>query len=209
MKWLNKVLGHREQLVQLPCSYSWSLNCSTWAMEDHFFQKIFILLIWCFDDVVESAVLHVSSQSPIDVQIGWFKSFSYSSNYLFHDFFISFVINSSIKKIRNFWKPHWQSCLWMVTRIIPWGFFISMSGAGPLRATVTSLRLGSKGISQVLLTPLKWSVDSRWTLDDCTASSTHFRTYSNRKETWRMQESHFIYIVGNVICLYDGISTVS
>ncbi|TNN36424.1 hypothetical protein EYF80_053408 [Liparis tanakae] len=53
-----------------------------------------------------------------------------------------------------------------------------MSGAGPLRATVTSFRLGSKGICHVLLPPVTWSVDSRWTLEDCTASSTHFRTYS-------------------------------
>lgn len=74
-------------------------------------------------------------------------------------------------------------CLWVESLSIPCGFLISMLGAGPLRDTVTSLRLGSKGNCQVLLTPLKWSEDSRWTLDDCTASSTHFRTYS--REMWR------------------------
>lgn len=70
-----------------------------------------------------------------------------------------------------------------------------MLGAGPLRATVTSLRLGSKGNCQVLRTPLEWSVDNRWTLDDCTASSTHFRTCSGGKEMQRMQESRVIYIM--------------
>ena len=39
--------------------------------------------------------------------------------------------------------------------LIPWGFLISMLGAGPLRDTVTSLRLGSKGSCQVFVTPLK------------------------------------------------------
>lgn len=65
----------------------------------------------------------------------------------------------------------------MEALLIPCGLLISMLGAGPLKDTVTSFKLGSKGNCQVLLTPPKWSVDNRWTLDDCTASSTHFRTY--------------------------------
>lgn len=40
-------------------------------------------------------------------------------------------------------------------------------------------------------------MDSRWTLDDCTASSTHFRTCGGDREMQRMRESWVIYIMGN------------
>lgn len=67
---------------------------------------------------------------------------------------------------------------------LPWEFRISMFGAGPLKATVTSFRLGSKGICQLLTSPCWWSVESKWTLEDCTASSTHFNTYGKRSTEW-------------------------
>ena len=197
-------------------------SSSTWAKKDLYIalQK-YSTFTWSLDDVMTRAVLTCDLQMDWDLVNGEdpnerFKSFSYSEStrwiqlYIFvHIFFkisfISFAILLCLNQLINiYFKQHeyveYQEVYWLriVMLLIPCGSLISMLGAGPLRATVTSLRLGSKGICQVLLTPLKWSVDSRWTLDDCTASSTHFRTYSEGRKMWRMQESRIIYIVGNV-----------
>lgn len=104
-----------------------------------------------------------------------------------YTFLVNSINNAKNTSKTKLFRKHVD--MWF-TFIIPWGFLISMSGAGPLSATVTSLRLGSKGICHVLLTPVKWSVDNRWTFEDCTASSTHLRTYSDGKEMWRMRKLH-------------------
>lgn len=71
----------------------------------------------------------------------------------------------------------------------PKGLRISITGEGPLRDTVTSLRLGSKGIFHVFTACSRWSVDKRWTLEACTASSTHFSTYQRKRDVWVTSET--------------------
>lgn len=78
--------------------------------------------------------------------------------------------------------------LYDVQHLSPKGLRISIAGEGPLRDTVTSFRLGSKGIFQVFTASCKWSVDKRCTLEDCTASSTHFNTYRRKSEVWGISE---------------------
>lgn len=64
----------------------------------------------------------------------------------------------------------------------PAGSRTSICGAGPLRDTVTSFRLGSKGTGHVCSPPSSWSADSRWTLEAWMASSTHFSTWGQAGE---------------------------
>ena len=60
-----------------------------------------------------------------------------------------------------------------------------MNGAGPLSDTVTSLRLGSTGRSQVFSWACSWSEERSCTFRAWTVSSTHFRTYKPERERER------------------------
>lgn len=66
---------------------------------------------------------------------------------------------------------------------LPKGSLSSISGAGPLSDTVTSLRLGSKGTSQLFSWALSWLEDRRWTFMAWTVSSTHFKTWQEAKHS--------------------------
>lgn len=68
---------------------------------------------------------------------------------------------------------------------LPKGSLSSICGAGPLRDTVTSRRLGSKGTSHLFSWALSWLEDSRWTFMAWTVSSTHFKTWREEKNAFR------------------------
>lgn len=60
---------------------------------------------------------------------------------------------------------------------LPRGSLSSICGPGPLKETVTSFRLGSKGTSHWVSWAFSWSDERRWTFMAWTVSSTHLRTY--------------------------------
>lgn len=66
---------------------------------------------------------------------------------------------------------------------LPRGSLSSICGAGPLKETVTSFRLGSKGTSHWVSWAFSWSDERRWTFMAWTVSSTHLRTLTNGLST--------------------------
>lgn len=71
---------------------------------------------------------------------------------------------------------YWYRKLMCKIVSLPKGSVSSICGVGPLRDTVTSRRLGSKGKSHLFSWAPSWLEDNRWTFIAWTVSSTHFKT---------------------------------